>query len=84
MILVPLSGSGTRGDQVENARFFEEAGAAVTLTGQAATKENLLAAVCGIAEDSTKREAMEAASSAIGKLDSAALIAEHILTFIKE
>jgi UDP-N-acetylglucosamine--N-acetylmuramyl-(pentapeptide) pyrophosphoryl-undecaprenol N-acetylglucosamine transferase len=28
MILVPLAGAGTRGDQVENARFFEKAGAA--------------------------------------------------------
>jgi len=32
MILVPLSGSGTRGDQVENALLFEKAGAAVCLT----------------------------------------------------
>ncbi len=31
MILVPLAGSGTRGDQVENARFFEEKGAALVL-----------------------------------------------------
>ena len=29
MVLVPLRGSGTRGDQVENARLFEEAGAGI-------------------------------------------------------
>ena len=29
MALIPFRGSGTRGDQVENARLFEEAGAAV-------------------------------------------------------
>ena len=29
MVLIPLRGSGTRGDQVENARLFEEAGAAI-------------------------------------------------------
>jgi UDP-N-acetylglucosamine--N-acetylmuramyl-(pentapeptide) pyrophosphoryl-undecaprenol N-acetylglucosamine transferase len=29
MVLIPFRGSGTRGDQVENARLFEEAGAAV-------------------------------------------------------
>ena len=31
MILVPLTGSGTRGDQVENAHFFEKCGAARVL-----------------------------------------------------
>jgi UDP-N-acetylglucosamine--N-acetylmuramyl-(pentapeptide) pyrophosphoryl-undecaprenol N-acetylglucosamine transferase len=31
MILLPLRGSGTRGDQVENARLFEKAGAALNL-----------------------------------------------------
>jgi UDP-N-acetylglucosamine--N-acetylmuramyl-(pentapeptide) pyrophosphoryl-undecaprenol N-acetylglucosamine transferase len=31
MILLPLRGSGTRGDQVENARLFEKAGAALNM-----------------------------------------------------
>ena len=31
LVLIPLAGSGTRGDQVENARFFEKRGAAITL-----------------------------------------------------
>lgn len=35
MILVPLCGSGTRGDQVENASFFEKEGAAVVLDSSA-------------------------------------------------
>jgi len=34
MILIPLRGSGTRGDQVENARYFKEAGAALVLTDE--------------------------------------------------
>ena len=33
MLLIPLSGSGTRGDQVENARYFENKGAAQVLLG---------------------------------------------------
>ncbi|MCL2130819.1 MAG: UDP-N-acetylglucosamine--N-acetylmuramyl-(pentapeptide) pyrophosphoryl-undecaprenol N-acetylglucosamine transferase, partial [Treponema sp.] len=33
MVLIPFRGSGTRGDQVENARLFEEAGAAVCFYG---------------------------------------------------
>ena len=31
MVLLPLAGSGTRGDQIENALFFEKAGAAIVL-----------------------------------------------------
>jgi len=34
MVLVPFRGSGTRGDQVENARLFEEAGTAICFTGE--------------------------------------------------
>jgi UDP-N-acetylglucosamine--N-acetylmuramyl-(pentapeptide) pyrophosphoryl-undecaprenol N-acetylglucosamine transferase len=45
MVLVPLSGSGTRGDQVENARMAEAAGAAVCLVGEKATPDAVLAAI---------------------------------------
>ena len=41
MILIPLCGSGTRGDQVDNARFFEEKNAAEVLVGEAADSEHL-------------------------------------------
>ena len=41
MVLVPLCGNGTRGDQVDNAKFFEEKGAAFVLLGKDATDENL-------------------------------------------
>ena len=41
MVLVPLCGNGTRGDQVDNARYFESNGAAVVLAGEDATAENL-------------------------------------------
>ena len=37
MVLVPLCGSGTRGDQVDNAAFFEKKGAAAVLLGDNAT-----------------------------------------------
>ncbi len=43
MILIPLEGSGTRGDQVDNAEFFERQNAAMVLCGKNATGENLLA-----------------------------------------
>ena len=41
MVLVPLCGSGTRGDQVENARFFEENNAATVLLGEDADSQHL-------------------------------------------
>ena len=41
LVLIPLCGSGTRGDQVDNANFFKESGAAAVLVGEQASSENL-------------------------------------------
>lgn len=45
MLLIPLSGSGTRGDQVENARYFEKEGAAKVLYDGSVNSENLKSAL---------------------------------------
>ncbi len=45
MVLVPLCGSGTRGDQEDNAEFFRKAGAALVLSGEDANSKNLRAAL---------------------------------------
>jgi UDP-N-acetylglucosamine--N-acetylmuramyl-(pentapeptide) pyrophosphoryl-undecaprenol N-acetylglucosamine transferase len=74
MILIPLSGSGTRGDQVENARFFEREGAALVLTGGG----DLAGMVSAIADDPARREAMAQAARRIGLLDGAAIIGNAI------
>ena len=83
MILVPLSGVGTRGDQIENARVFEKAGAAVVIgpeTGGRAEKAAALQkAAARIAEDDALRSRMAAASAAIGAGDAASAIADAIL-----
>ena len=42
MLLIPLCGNGTRGDQVDNARFFEQKNAAKVLVGQEADNEHLI------------------------------------------
>ena len=42
MVLVPLCGSGTRGDQVDNAEFFRSRGAAEVLLGSEADSEHLI------------------------------------------
>lgn len=43
MVLVPLCGSGTRGDQVDNAEFFKSRGAAEVLLGADADSQHLKA-----------------------------------------
>jgi UDP-N-acetylglucosamine--N-acetylmuramyl-(pentapeptide) pyrophosphoryl-undecaprenol N-acetylglucosamine transferase len=54
MVLVPLCGSGTRGDQVDNAEFFKSKGAAEVLVGTEADSEHLKAALTNML-DETKR-----------------------------
>ena len=83
MILVPLSGSGTRGDQVENALFFEKAGAAIVLTDGNETAEKLCGAVSALAEDPQKRRAMAAAAMRIGDLDGTTIIGDSINNFLR-
>ncbi len=48
MVLVPLCGSGTRGDQVDNARYFEEKGCAQVLLGKNANSKNLTSALTNL------------------------------------
>ena len=82
MILIPLSGFGTRGDQVENARFFEREGAALVLTGDEestrADPGNLSRAVAALAGDERRRQDMAAAARRAGGLDGAAIIGNSI------
>jgi UDP-N-acetylglucosamine--N-acetylmuramyl-(pentapeptide) pyrophosphoryl-undecaprenol N-acetylglucosamine transferase len=85
MVLIPLRGSGTRGDQVENARVFEKAGAAVVI-GEENVQETaavLVQTVAALAEDTERRNAMAAASARIGSRDGADLIARALLAALK-
>jgi UDP-N-acetylglucosamine--N-acetylmuramyl-(pentapeptide) pyrophosphoryl-undecaprenol N-acetylglucosamine transferase len=88
MILVPLAGAGTRGDQVENARFFEKAGAALVIgpeTGGFAEKAAALReAAARLSDDTALRERMAAASAVIGARDGAAAIAVAIAAVIED
>jgi UDP-N-acetylglucosamine--N-acetylmuramyl-(pentapeptide) pyrophosphoryl-undecaprenol N-acetylglucosamine transferase len=84
MLLIPLSGSGTRGDQVENARYFEKKGAAQVLLGEDVNPMTLAAAVKTLALDLKKREAMAAASSEAGKIDGAGIIARNLMEIMNE
>ena len=81
MILIPLRGSGTRGDQVENARLFEEAGAALTFipgagVSAADTSALLSDLVISLAENPEKRKLM--CEAEISEKDAAEFIAGEI------
>jgi UDP-N-acetylglucosamine--N-acetylmuramyl-(pentapeptide) pyrophosphoryl-undecaprenol N-acetylglucosamine transferase len=80
MALVPLRGSGTRGDQVENAAFFERAGAAAVIRGGSpeGTAAALIKTVSELAENAGRRNAMAAASAALGRIDGADIVARAI------
>ena len=82
MVLVPLRGTGTRGDQVENARLFEEAGAAVCFTTEGETApEKLSLLINSLAEDPERRKAMGEAK--ITKSNAAEFIANEIISKVK-
>ncbi|MDR2019416.1 MAG: undecaprenyldiphospho-muramoylpentapeptide beta-N-acetylglucosaminyltransferase [Treponema sp.] len=82
LILMPLTGSGTRGDQVENAGFFERAGAAVALRNP--SPEDVVQTALALAGDAERRNALAAASAAIGAADGANAIAGAIVNFLKK
>jgi UDP-N-acetylglucosamine--N-acetylmuramyl-(pentapeptide) pyrophosphoryl-undecaprenol N-acetylglucosamine transferase len=82
MILIPLSGSGTRGDQVENARCLEKAGAAAALFGEV-TPGLLAETVEALAGDAGKRQALGEAAGRFAAADGARLIAEGIGNYLK-
>jgi UDP-N-acetylglucosamine--N-acetylmuramyl-(pentapeptide) pyrophosphoryl-undecaprenol N-acetylglucosamine transferase len=75
MLLLPLSGSATRGDQVQNARFFEQKGAALIFTGKTANSKTIVSAVTELAHNEGKRLSMAASSFKIGELDGKGIIA---------
>lgn len=63
LVLVPLCGSGTRGDQVDNARFFSERGAAEVLLGDDADSEHLRTALSSMLDAEKRAKAAEASRS---------------------
>jgi UDP-N-acetylglucosamine--N-acetylmuramyl-(pentapeptide) pyrophosphoryl-undecaprenol N-acetylglucosamine transferase len=76
MVLIPLRGSGTRGDQVENARVFAQAGAALVLEER--NPEALQKLIMALAANPERRRAMSSASKQIGNINGAQIIASAI------
>jgi UDP-N-acetylglucosamine--N-acetylmuramyl-(pentapeptide) pyrophosphoryl-undecaprenol N-acetylglucosamine transferase len=77
MLLVPLRGSGTRGDQVENASFFQKTGAAQVFVEDDKTQA-LVRAVARLADNSEERIKMAEAALKTGELDGAGFIARFL------
>lgn len=59
MILIPLCGSGTRGDQEDNAGFFEKSACAVVLARENANSENLKKALTEMLDEKKRNEYVE-------------------------
>ncbi|MCR5218012.1 glycosyltransferase [Treponema sp.] len=78
MVLIPLCGSGTRGDQVDNARYFEEKGAALVLAGEDADDKNLKEKTAFFLDEEKRKSYSSAALLMCGQ-KSAFEIAERIL-----
>lgn len=79
MVLVPLCGSGTRGDQVDNALFFQKNGAAEVLLGEEATSENLIKALNKMLDSNFRKQQQEAIQKLIGTEKPVEKIAKIIL-----
>jgi UDP-N-acetylglucosamine--N-acetylmuramyl-(pentapeptide) pyrophosphoryl-undecaprenol N-acetylglucosamine transferase len=79
MVLVPLCGAGTRGDQVENAAYFEKRGAAFSLAGEKADAGNFADAIGRISYDKRLRTRMAAEAALLGAKDSTRLCTDLIL-----
>lgn len=92
LILIPLSGSGTRGDQVDNAALFASKNAAVVLGGRdgdgnitaSADKEGLLEALARFSASEERIAAGKASYSIMGDVNPAETIAKLIYEEVYE
>ncbi|MBR1638781.1 MAG: UDP-N-acetylglucosamine--N-acetylmuramyl-(pentapeptide) pyrophosphoryl-undecaprenol N-acetylglucosamine transferase [Treponema sp.] len=84
MVLVPLCGSGTRGDQVDNAEFFKSKNAAEVLLGDEADSEHLRSALTPMLDKSKRQEYETALKSIIPETAPEKKIAELVYESICE
>ena len=75
MVLVPLCGSGTRGDQVDNAEFFKSRGAAEVLLGAEADSQHLKTALTKMLDAESRSNYSEALKKLTGEQPPAEKIA---------
>ena len=78
MVLIPLCGSGTRGDQVDNAKFFEGNNAAEVLIGQDANNEKLKECLERMLDENVRNQYKSALEKLVGNEKPSKKIAEII------
>lgn len=78
LVLIPLCGSGTRGDQVDNAAFFEKQNAAKVLLGDDVTFDNLKK-LLEFLLDSSERDVMGMASKKMSEGNRPAKVIAEII-----
>ncbi len=83
MVLVPLEGAGTRGDQVDNAEYFERQGAALVLTKNTMTEKSLQSALSSMLSKEQRKKYSLACKKLCGPEKPAEKIAEILMEEIK-
>ena len=84
LVLIPLCGSGTRGDQVDNARFFEKKNAALVLAGEEATSEKLIASLTELLSSEKRNQLSESCRLLCGGEQPAKRIAKILFDGVKK
>ncbi|MFA6937523.1 MAG: undecaprenyldiphospho-muramoylpentapeptide beta-N-acetylglucosaminyltransferase [Treponema sp.] len=79
LVLIPLCGSGTRGDQVDNALYFEKRNAALVLAGEKANSENLQKSLEMLLDENKRKELSLNCEKILPKEKPAYIIAKTIL-----
>lgn len=79
MVLLPLEGSGTRGDQLENAKYFEEQGAALLIRSGADEAAAMKNALEQLASAEKRAEISENVKKLAGGKNPAQFIASTLL-----
>ena len=83
MVLIPLEGAGTRGDQVDNADYFERQGAAVVIKKSGMTESSLQSALSSFLSAAQRKNYKEACKKLCGTEKPAEKIAQILFEGIK-
>ena len=82
MVLIPLSVAGSRGDQVENAKYFEKKGCAINLDSENLTDEVFLQTMTEVLSEQKRKNMIESCKNLCGSEKPAIKIAEIIFNKI--
>ena len=84
MVLIPLSVAGSRGDQVENAKYFEEKGCAINLSSNSLSDEDFMQVLNNLLSEEKRKIMSESCKSLCGSYKPAEKIASLVFNKILE